>query len=131
MDQSKLDAIKQYVETAKGPGVMQKESEDVTDRLGTALLMLCDVLGEDEDVATAPEPDLNEIVFMISFPPCPLTASQIWPDGDGPANPTAEDVLDEMQQHDSTPWMVALGWSLFDDSPMTIEGDESKAQWIA
>jgi hypothetical protein len=36
--------------------------------------------------------------FTISFSgECPLTLAEIWPDGDAPANPTSQDVVDRIK----------------------------------
>lgn len=36
-------------------------------------------------------------LFEISIPPCVLSVEEIWPDGDAPENPTAQDVVDRMK----------------------------------
>jgi hypothetical protein len=47
-----------------------------------------------------------------------LSAKEIWPDGDGPENPTEDDVYEAMQNYG--PWTgVILEWN-FDDPDVTV-----------
>lgn len=54
-----------------------------------------------------------EGVFKISFPSMNLSVSEIWPEGDAPEHPTAEDVIDRMKD-EGTPGRIAADWLLVD-----------------
>lgn len=51
--------------------------------------------------------------FVISFPDVHLTVDQVWPDGNAPENPTAADVVKEMEAYGSA-LTVADDWRLID-----------------
>lgn len=51
--------------------------------------------------------------IWIEGPIWPLTVEEIWPDGDAPENPSAEDVIEAMKSYGSSS-MVIRDWN-FDD----------------
>lgn len=53
----------------------------------------------------------------IEGPSFTLTEEEIWPDGEGPENPTDEDVIKEMQAYGSV-YRVISDWAL--DDGLTI-----------
>lgn len=52
-------------------------------------------------------------MFTISFPDSHLSIDEVWPDGDAPPNPTAEDVAEVMRRHGGF-HRVLLDWGLLD-----------------
>lgn len=50
-----------------------------------------------------------------------LAIGQLWPDGDAPTDPTAEDVAVLVDRHGG-PWAVAWSWNLADR--LLIAGDD-------
>lgn len=52
--------------------------------------------------------------FLVTFEgSVPLTVEQVWPDGDAPENPTADDVVDVMRTY-GRPTRVIEDWCLDD-----------------
>lgn len=57
---------------------------------------------------------MSERVFNIEISgSCSMKVSSIWPDGDAPENPTAEDVIKAMENF-GNPYDVLAEWSLDD-----------------
>lgn len=52
-----------------------------------------------------------------------ITEAEVWPDGDGPENPTAEDVAQAMRNH-GTRRMTMRDWGLDDELVVTVENVE-------
>jgi hypothetical protein len=49
-----------------------------------------------------------------------LSTGDIWPDGDAPENPTADDVAEVMRNASSTPERLCLDWGL--DITIAVDG---------
>lgn len=72
--------------------------------------------------------------FVISFPEVELSLREIWPDGDAPENPTAEDVIEAMRGSDGVghPMTVSSGWRLIDTLYIREHDDtdgEQEVEW--
>ncbi len=50
-----------------------------------------------------------------------IDADEIWVDGDGPEDPTLEDVLEEIQKCGG-PAAVIQDWNLTEEMDLTVEG---------
>lgn len=68
--------------------------------------------------------------FSISFPDVELAPEEIWPDGNAPENPTAEDVVAQMRKHCGGVGRLLPEWNL---TPESVEvcglHDHSKASF--
>lgn len=49
--------------------------------------------------------------FRVSFPDVVLLEEQVWPDGDGPEDPTAKDVVKVMEDYMPI-WHLITDWQL-------------------
>lgn len=74
-------------------------------------------------LANAPEIELS---IVASFT---LTVDQVWPDGDWPENPTAEDVLEVMKSDASTPARLLSEWDLDYGLGMDVVVGTTSAYW--
>lgn len=61
--------------------------------------------------------------FDISFPEVTLDIDQIWPDGDAPENPTAADVVKQMQESTGSVYRVLSEWAL-EPNEITVHGSD-------
>jgi len=52
-------------------------------------------------------------VFTISFPDTHLTIEEVWPDGDAPENPSAEDVAEVMRRNGGFRGVLS-DWNIID-----------------
>ena len=57
-----------------------------------------------------------------------LSLNAIWPDGNAPKNPTAQDVLDRMQEEGSKIQMLD-SWNMQDDILVTVEMDDDPSDY--
>lgn len=74
-------------------------------------------------LATAPEIELN---IVTSFT---LTVDQVWPDGDWPENPTADDVLEVMKNDASNPARLLSKWDLDYGLDMDVIVGTTSTHW--
>lgn len=52
-----------------------------------------------------------------------LTANEIWPDGDGPENPTSDDVIELVKRlYGYFPSRIVGDWALDDSGQLCIDG---------
>lgn len=58
------------------------------------------------------------VSFVIVFPEVTLSVDEVWPNGDAPENPTAQDVVNAMRESGGYPGAVMTDWGL---SPSEIE----------
>lgn len=61
---------------------------------------------------------MPETTFLISLGETELTVEEVWPDGDAPENPTAEDVATAMR---SSRGPVLSDWNLLPDEVEIFE----------
>lgn len=59
----------------------------------------------------------------LEGPTFELTEGDIWPDGDGPENPSAQDVIEEMKAYGPN-FMVIRDWALDDSLKIIVDGEE-------
>ena len=75
--------------------------------------------GVEMEESSAPHPG-----FIVAFPEMSLTLEEVWPDGDAPKNPTAEDVIKRMKETAGTPANCVKEWLLVDDLVVWNNADE-------
>jgi hypothetical protein len=51
---------------------------------------------------------------------CQITEKEVWPDGGGPENPTAEDVAKEMKEQSSSLHSLISEWNMDDCLEITV-----------
>lgn len=57
-----------------------------------------------------------------------LSIAEIWPDGNAPEDPTADDVLAQMKK-DGDKFRVINDWGLNEDTEIHIHGGGMSARW--
>jgi hypothetical protein len=65
--------------------------------------------------------------FTLSFPEITLDKDQIWPDHDGPEEPTAADVVRQMATSTGGVYQVLNEWALMPDS-IEVFGDHDASK---
>jgi hypothetical protein len=55
---------------------------------------------------------------------CPIRASEVWPDGDGPKNPTAKDVADKIKATCRDAGDLLTQWHMTGDFGVMVDGEE-------
>jgi hypothetical protein len=74
----------------------------------------------------------DERTFAIKFPAVVLSEDDIWPEGDGPAHPLPEDVLERMKEENcATPASIAVEWLLIDNLQIVDEEGMCGVTWEA
>lgn len=59
-----------------------------------------------------------------------MSVKEVWPDGDAPDNPTAEDVVEQMKREGTIPRMLE-NWNLLWDIEVDVTDEDSVARWWA
>ncbi len=62
---------------------------------------------------------IGDTVITVEFPFVEMKVDDVWPDDDGPANPTAEDVLEQMKRYGSKRTVI-FDWALLDDIEISV-----------
>jgi hypothetical protein len=65
--------------------------------------------------------------FSVDLGSAYLTIDEVWPDGDAPENPTAQDVIEVMRQTSLRAYVIASEWNLLDGIEVTGNGDGRSA----